>query len=373
MVKQEHCQLYNELAKRIHIPTQIHGKYWKGRGASIMTKQNLIQLCKNDGLYINKRHKKEDIVNMYTINHHIKRIQSSWRKRHYHTNWTNSTCPITLEDLSNIKHVFVRTNQLKYRRGFNLTELAKYMVSSGYIIDPIDKESLSVGDLRQIDRVCKKNNIKLEHKVEDILLPIRQDMYIRTRNIESDFEVVSGSIIQSIPNMWNSLLCTELDTLEQITDIYAFHMFQTNCELISRMSTDADLFDDVQSVCLTEINLLPDIEQQQVALYLIKQFVNVIFDSTRCNYTHLQLDYSGYSDTETLDSDQSDDDEPSSDEENTLQPEIIDTEEKKEIYMETLELIFSESTTFIANINRTMESNRSFRFIPRSRITNAFI
>ena len=103
----------------------------------------------------------------------------------------NDICPLTQDEL--VEPIFIRTTSNGYRRGFALDRIADYFLTTGTVVDPVDRETLIHDDLERMDAQLKKHGI-----VRKSIVRIVSDEEQAKYRLKKDREEVMGLLLDAI-------------------------------------------------------------------------------------------------------------------------------------------------------------------------------
>ena len=180
-----------------HLPDLVDGKHWRGRGG------------------IDTLSRAELAEKVYQVFHaHVPSWLSKaqlvaaleFKRRIISTpgdGYDNTMCPLTQEDLED--PVFVRVTSSGYRRGFSLESIADYFLSSGSVLDPVDREPFTQDDLVRMDAALKVHGIERK-SVANITSDAEQQRYREQRESEEIAELLEDAIREVFPVVARDIL-----------------------------------------------------------------------------------------------------------------------------------------------------------------------
>jgi hypothetical protein len=145
------------------------------------------------------KYRKRDMVAYYSIVVGIVKMQRLWLATRP-GRIDNEECPLTLESFAaSTDPVFVRTNAHGYRRGFHAESMIRCILAEGKFLDPIDREELTLRDLRRLDLISAHHNLRLAG-VATIKSADRQAPYSTARVLANELEVYESELDISTHN-----------------------------------------------------------------------------------------------------------------------------------------------------------------------------
>lgn len=213
---------------------------------------------------------KADLVNRLVYLRHVRRIQRIYRERR-HRRADNDTCPITLEPL--VQPMFVRRNIAKtYRRGFSLRAIAEYIVSTGKLLDPCDKEPFSMSDLKSMQELCTKNNIVLTEQLILIPTEAKQLAYKRQRESDVYYDTVGESLVEDLLDLCYDVRHSESLSFMIQDEYRSFYDFTRHCRNMVRGRGIERLSDEMRDMehYIAEPNVTTEEQRLYVRTFMLR-------------------------------------------------------------------------------------------------------
>lgn len=188
---------WKAISNRVTIPDTIYGKQWRGvaqTNSNVMSKTELIDIVQRTcRVKPCSGWTKKILMTVRRVFHLVVSVQRRYRIHVRSQTPHNTNCPITKEALQH--PMFVRTNSKKFRRGFSLKSIARYIIATGNTRDPCENEQFTSLDLACMQTMCNENNIHLDGPLVMVTSDATQLEYKLSREASEILDIRTEALI----------------------------------------------------------------------------------------------------------------------------------------------------------------------------------